>query len=61
MEIASTNALTKLLGAVAAISLVTASPAQDYAKHSDAAIERELTQRATVEMIAMVPMRDGVV
>ncbi|WP_260596843.1 CocE/NonD family hydrolase [Sphingomonas endolithica] len=54
------NALTKLLGAVAAISLAAAAPAQDYAKYSDAAIERELTQRATVEMIAMVPMRDGV-
>ncbi|MFS0773741.1 CocE/NonD family hydrolase [Sphingomonas sp. 1P08PE] len=54
------KAMTKLLGAVAALSLATAAPAQDYASYSDAAIERELAQKATVEMIAMVPMRDGI-
>jgi putative CocE/NonD family hydrolase len=54
------NAITKLLGAAAAVSLASAAPAQDYAKYSDAAIERELAQKASVEMIAMVPMRDGV-
>ncbi len=54
------NAIAKLLGAAAAVSLAAAAPAQDYAKYSDAAIERELAQKASVEMIAMVPMRDGV-
>ncbi|WP_375271080.1 CocE/NonD family hydrolase [Sphingomonas sp.] len=54
------NAIAKLLGAAAAVSLAAAAPAQDYAKYSDAAIARELAQKASVEMIAMVPMRDGV-
>jgi len=54
------NVIARLLGTVAAMSLATAAPAQDYARYSDAAIERELGEKATVEMIAMVPMRDGV-
>jgi len=52
--------LARLLAAAAALSLATAAPAQDYSRYSDAAIDRELGQVASVEMIAMVPMRDGV-
>ncbi|MGJ3627703.1 CocE/NonD family hydrolase [Sphingomonas sp. MMS24-JH45] len=52
--------ITKLLGAVAAASLAASAPAQDYAKYGDAAIDRALGDTADVEMIAMVPMRDGV-
>ena len=50
----------RLLATVAAIAVATAAPAQDYARYSDDAIGRELAQKTDVEMIAAVPMRDGV-
>lgn len=45
---------------MAALFLGIPAMAQDYASYSDAAIERELAQKATVDMVVMVPMRDGV-
>ena len=49
-----------LAGWAAALFLGVPAMAQDYASYSDAAIERELAQKATVDMVVMVPMRDGV-
>lgn len=47
-----------LLGLVC--MLPGAAVGEDYARFSDAAIEQELAAQADVEMIVMVPMRDGV-
>ena len=52
--------LSRLAATVALAALAAAAPAQEYAKLSDAAATRALAEKAEVEMIAMVPMRDGV-
>lgn len=46
--------------AVAMAAVTVPALAQDYAQFSDAAIERELATKADAEMLALVPMRDGV-
>lgn len=45
---------------IAAIAVSSAGLADNPADLSDAAVERQLGEKATVEMLAMVPMRDGV-
>ncbi|MFY8208093.1 MAG: CocE/NonD family hydrolase, partial [Caulobacter sp.] len=50
----------KVCAAVMVLAIASPSLAQDYSQFSDAAIERELAQKADVTMFEMVPMRDGV-
>ncbi|NQE63187.1 putative acylase [Caulobacter sp. RHG1] len=50
-------------GLCTALTLATAVSsvqAQDYSQYSDAALERELAEKADVDMYQMAPMRDGV-
>ena len=48
------------IAALAAASLASAAPAQDYSRWSDDAARAELARRDEVQTIVMVPMRDGV-
>ncbi|RZM08000.1 MAG: acylase, partial [Sphingomonas sp.] len=50
----------RMLAATAALAMATGAPAQDYARYSDDAIAREMAAKVDAEMIALVPMRDGV-
>lgn len=50
----------RVCAAVMVLAMASPSWAQDYSQFSDAAIERELAQKADVTMFEMVPMRDGV-
>ncbi len=50
----------RMLAATAALAIATGAPAQDYARYSDDAIAREMAAKVDAEMIALVPMRDGV-